>query len=124
MDAVLFESAVMMIAKPEFEALTLLRGIFDVVDADVRPTEDLLARLTGHAPARLNALVAQLRGAGLLQRPEGAPHARADLGLTMAGLVIAARLPPFQPEPARARSSAPTQAVQTVQPLQASRHAA
>lgn len=86
----------MLAPTPEFAALSLLRGIFDLADADVRPTVDLLGRLTGHAPSDLSALMAQLRRAGLLQME--------TLGLTMAGLVVATRLPPFDPQPARAQA--------------------
>ena len=91
----LAESAAMITATPNSEALRLLRAIFDLVDADVRPTADLVARLLGHEEATCSALLAQLRRARLVQRE--------TLGLTMAGLVIATRLDPFQPTSMRAR---------------------
>jgi hypothetical protein len=93
--AVLTESAAMITATPNSEALRLLRAIFDLVDADVRPTADLVMRLLGHDDADCRALLAQLRRAKLVQ-PE-------TLGLTMAGLVVATRLDPFQPTSLRAR---------------------
>jgi hypothetical protein len=94
-DAVLSESAAMLTATPNSEALRLLRAIFDLADADVRPTPELVARLSGHDSVVCSALFAQLRRAGLLQLE--------TLGLTMGGLVVATRLAPFQPTPMRAR---------------------
>ncbi|MEM6291631.1 MAG: hypothetical protein AAGA54_10210 [Myxococcota bacterium] len=82
---------------PETEALDLLRAMFDLADADIRVTVDLLSRLAGHDPERVFELLSQLRSAKLVQ-PEA-------LGLTMLGLTAAVALPEFQPshEPARKR---------------------
>lgn len=84
----LFESAAMNAAKPRNDALDLLRALFDLADADMRPDVRLLSGLSGHDPGRVTDLLQWLVGRGLLQR-EG-------LGLTMAGLVVAAALPPFE----------------------------
>ena len=82
---------------PETEALGLLRAMFDLTDADIRVSVDLLSRLTGHSPERVFELLGQLRSAKLVQ-PEA-------LGLTMLGLTAAVALAEFQPshEPARKR---------------------
>ncbi len=76
---------------PENDALELLRALFDLAQADVYPTRDLLERLLGHDGMRASALLAQLRRAGFVQRDR--------LGLTMAGLVVATGMPPLQPKP-------------------------
>lgn len=85
--------------KPETDALTLLRAIFDLGDADMRVTLDLLARLAGHTTERAQSLIAQLRRAKLLQE--------SGLGLTMVGLAAAVALPEFEPstEPAGRRGA-------------------
>ncbi|MCR9160959.1 MAG: hypothetical protein ACE37F_11030 [Nannocystaceae bacterium] len=81
--------------KPETDALTLLRAIFDLGDADMRVTLDLLARLGGHSRDRAKSLLSQLRRAKLVQET--------GMGLTMVGLAAAVALPEFEPcrEPAR-----------------------
>lgn len=83
--------------KPETDALTLLRAIYDLGDADMRVTLDLLARLGGHTRHCAESLVEQLRRAKLVQET--------GLGLTMVGLAAAVALPEFEPsrEPARGR---------------------
>lgn len=80
--------------KPETEALTLLRAIFDLSDADMRVTVDLLARLGGYTIDRAESLISQLRHAKLVQEN--------GMGLTMVGLAAAVALPEFEPrrEPA------------------------
>jgi len=75
--------------KPESEALTLLRAIFDLGEADLRVTIDLLARLGGHSQDRVETLVHQLRRARLVQET--------GVGLTMVGLAAAVALPEFEP---------------------------
>ncbi len=75
-------------------ALELLRAIFDLAEADVRPTLDLLGRLLDIDANRASSLLAGLRRAGLVQ------HER--LGLTMAGLAVAASVAPVEFEPMRA----------------------
>ena len=84
--------------KPETDALSLLRAIFDLGDADMRVSLDLLARLGGHSTPRAKALIAQLRRAKLVQED--------SLGLTMVGLAAAVALPEFEPReaPSQARS--------------------
>ncbi len=83
--------------KPETDALTLLRAIYDLGDADMRVTLDLLARLGGHPRDCTELLIGQLRRAKLVQET--------GLGLTMVGLAAAVTLPEFEPscEPVRAR---------------------
>lgn len=85
--------------KPETDALTLLRAIFDLGEADLRVTADLLARLGGHSIDRTKALVAQLRRAKLVQDNA--------LGLTMVGLAAAVALPEFEPSTEPAPRSRP-----------------
>jgi hypothetical protein len=75
-------------------ALELLRATFDLADADVRPSLDLLQRLLDLDADRAKALLAGLRRAGLIQ------HDR--LGLTMAGLAIAASMRATELRPMRA----------------------
>jgi hypothetical protein len=60
-------NVVTMMSTPDFEALELLRALFDLADADVRPTLDLLGRLLHLEPGQCSALIAQLRVARLLQ---------------------------------------------------------
>jgi hypothetical protein len=76
-------------AMPNSNAFTVLRTMFDLLQVDVRPSRDLLGRLTGHETEDVSALLAQLRRAGLVQMDR--------LGLTMAGLAIATRLPETEP---------------------------
>lgn len=87
----LFESAAMNAAPPRNDALDLLRAIFDLADADVHADARLLGRLTGQEPARINDLLGWLETRGLLQHGQR--------GLTMAGLIIATGLPPFELAP-------------------------
>lgn len=75
-------------------ALELLRAIFDLAEADVRPSLDLLGRLLDLDVERATALVAVLRRAGLVQRDR--------LGLTMAGLAVASSAKPVELRPMRA----------------------
>lgn len=79
----------MISSTPEFEALTVLRAVFDLADADVQPTVDLLGRLLGLSPRRISVLIAQLRRAGFVQLER--------LGLTMGGLVLATAMPGTEP---------------------------
>jgi hypothetical protein len=72
-------------------ALEVLRALFDLAEADLRPTLDLLGRLLGLDTRACSALIAQLRVAQLLQADR--------LCLTMAGLVVAASLPVTEPRP-------------------------
>ncbi len=83
--------------KPEQAALNLLRAIFDLSDADLNVTVDLLARLCGFHADEIEVFVAQLRGRKLVQADR--------LQLTMVGLAAAVALPEFEPsrEPAPRR---------------------
>jgi hypothetical protein len=74
-------------------SLELLRMIFDLAEADVRPTMDLLGRLLDHDVNRVIALIAGLRRTGLVQHQ--------TLGLTLGGLAIAASLPSTELRPMR-----------------------
>lgn len=76
-------------ATPNSDALTVLRMILDLVQVDMRVDAELLCRLCGHDVAALNALIAQLRRAGLVQMDR--------LCLTMGGLAIASRQPETEP---------------------------
>jgi hypothetical protein len=80
-----------MIRTPDFAALQMLRALFDLADADLRPTLDLLGRLLHLDSSACSALIAQLRVAKLLQNDR--------LCLTMAGLAIASSLPVTEPQP-------------------------
>lgn len=75
-------------------AVELLRAIFDLADADVRPTPNLLGRLLEIDVDRAKGLIAGLRRTGLVQ------HER--LGLTMAGLAVAASVAPTELRPMQA----------------------
>lgn len=77
----------------DIASLELLRTIFDLAEADVRPTMDLLGRLLDIDVNRAIALLAGLRRTGLVQHQ--------NLGLTMGGLAIAASLAPTQLRPMR-----------------------
>ena len=70
----------------EGEALRVLRALYDLADADVRVTRDLLERLLGLSTADVIAYVAHLRRKKLVND--------ARLLLTMAGLAVALNLPP------------------------------
>lgn len=83
-----------MMRTPDFSALEVLRALFDLAEADLRPSVGLLGRLLDRTDAALSVQIAQLRRAGLVQRER--------LGLTMAGLAIAASLPVTEPQPMRA----------------------
>jgi len=74
-------------------AVELLRAMFDLADADVRPSLDLLGRLLDLDADRAKSLLAALRRAGLVQRDR--------LGLTMAGLAIATSAKPAELRPMR-----------------------
>lgn len=74
-------------------ALELLRAIFDLAEADVRPSVDLLQRLLDLDENRAKGLLATLRRTGLVQRER--------LGLTMAGLAVAVAARPTQLRPMR-----------------------
>jgi hypothetical protein len=89
MDAVLAQCAVEMHETLDITALEALRAIYDLLEADLRPSLDLLAGLLGHEPDDCAAVVTQLRRAGLVQRDR--------LGPTMVGLAVALGLPPTEP---------------------------
>lgn len=102
--AVLPECAAMRTSKPENEALTVCRAIFELAEADVRPTADLLGRLLGLDQSRVATLIARLRKMRLLTVAEDG-----RLNLTMPGLVIATTAPEVRfadPPPLRARHQA------------------
>ncbi len=63
--------------------------MFDLAEADLRVTLDLLARLAGFEEQRVFELVSELRAARLVQ-----PKV---LGLTMLGLSVALVQPEFEP---------------------------
>jgi hypothetical protein len=73
----------------DFAALEVLRALFDLAEADLRPSLDLLGRLFHLEPHACSALIAQLRVAKLLQNDR--------LCLTMAGLAVASALPITEP---------------------------
>jgi hypothetical protein len=75
-------------SQPQIEALTLLRALFELAEADVRPTSDLLIRLLGYSTADIVAYIAHLRRTRLVQ-PQ-------SLGLTFSGLAVATNLPEFE----------------------------
>lgn len=72
--------------------------MFDLADADVRASLDLLGRLLDLDVDRAKALLASLRRAGLVQRDR--------LGLTMAGLAVATSAKPTELRPMRLPSRA------------------
>lgn len=74
---------------PDSEALSLLRAIFDLAEAELKISEDLLCRLTGHDDVSVRALIGELRAAKLVQAK--------NFGLSMTGLSIAVGLPEFEP---------------------------
>jgi len=65
----------------ESDALVVLRGLFDLAEADVCPTLDLMARLWGIETGPCFALITQLRELELVQADR--------LALTMRGLAVA-----------------------------------
>ncbi|MCA9710435.1 MAG: hypothetical protein KDK70_31635 [Myxococcales bacterium] len=75
----------------ENDALLVLRAIYDLTDADICPTLDLIERLFHVGPGPCFALITHLRQEGLMQPDR--------LGLTMRGLAVATALPPAEPEP-------------------------
>jgi hypothetical protein len=79
----------MTASRPQIEALTVLRALFDLLDADARPTLDLLERLLGLRPGEVLAYVTHLRRTKLV-------HPKA-LRPTLAGLAVAMNLPETQP---------------------------
>lgn len=79
-------------------ALELLRVMFDLADADVRPSLDLVGRLLDLDADRAKALLAALRRAGLIQRDR--------LGLTMAGLAVATSVNATELRPMRMQAPA------------------
>jgi hypothetical protein len=80
-----------MTRTPDSAALEVLRALFDLSEADIRPTLDLLGRLLDLDTRACSALIAQLRVGKLLQNDR--------LCLTMAGLAVAAALPMTEPRP-------------------------
>ena len=82
-------------SRPQTEALTVLRALFDLVDADVEPTLDLLERLLGLGSGEAAAYVALLRGRKLVQAGALRP--------TFAGLALALNVAETEPVAARAR---------------------
>jgi predicted transcriptional regulator len=96
--SVLSECLATMTRTLDSAALELLRAIFDLADADVRPSLDLLARLLDLDADRAKALLTALRRTGLVQ------HER--LGLTMAGLAVATSISPTQLRPMQAPARA------------------
>ena len=87
--SVLGEVADMNAATPNSDALTVLRMMLDLAQVDMRVDAELLCRLCGHDVAEMNALIAQLRRAGLVQMDR--------LCLTMGGLAIASQQPETEP---------------------------
>jgi hypothetical protein len=79
----------MTASPPQSEALTVLRALFDLTDAGVHPTLDLLERLLGFGPGEPLAYITLLRRKKLVQ--EGA------LRPTFAGLALALNLPEMEP---------------------------
>ncbi|MFO7566464.1 MAG: hypothetical protein R6X02_27725 [Enhygromyxa sp.] len=75
-------------------ALELLRTLFELADADVRPSLDLLERLLDIDATRAKVLLIELRRAGFVQRDR--------LGLTMAGLAVATSVPEAELRPMQA----------------------
>ena len=78
----------------DIAALELLRAIFDLADADVRPSVELLSRLLDMDEHRVKSLSTGLRRSGLVQ------HDR--LGLTLAGLAVATAVAPTKLRPMQA----------------------
>jgi hypothetical protein len=75
-------------------ALELLRTLFELAEADVRPSLDLLERLLDVDATRAKVLLVELRRAGFVQRDR--------LNLTLAGLAVATSVPEAQLQPMRA----------------------
>ena len=82
MDSALVQGVHIMSKPLENDALVVLRAIFDLIDANVCPTLDLVSRLWGIRPSTSFALITHLREEGLhLDRPvffEGQVTALAD----------------------------------------------
>jgi hypothetical protein len=77
--------------RPQNEALSVLRALFDLVDAGVAPTLDLLERLLALGPGEALAYVTHLRRRKLVQPGVLRP--------TIAGLAVAMNVPETQPVP-------------------------
>ena len=75
----------------ESNALVVVRGLFDLAEADICPTLDLMNRLWGIEAGPCFALITQLRELGLVQPDR--------LGLTMRGLTVAVAISPTDPRP-------------------------
>lgn len=91
MVSVLSESRAMNANTPDRDGHHLLRTLFELGETGLRPTEDLLMRLQGLRKVRLDAVLRDLRGRGFVQPDR--------LNLTMAGLLIATRLPESELQP-------------------------
>jgi len=87
----------------DIAAQELLRAIFDLAEADVRVSLDIIGRLIGIDADHAKALLAGLRRAGLVQGDR--------LGLTMPGLAIAMTIAPIEPRPMAAPIAAPVRAL-------------
>lgn len=72
-------------------ALELLRTLFELAEADVRPSLDLLERLLDLDATHAKVLLVELRRAGFVQRDR--------LNLTLAGLAVATSMPEAQLRP-------------------------
>jgi hypothetical protein len=92
--AVLSECWEAMTRTLDSAALELLRAIFDLAEADVRPSLDLLERLLDLDATCAKMHLAVLRRMGLVQRDR--------LGLTMAGLAVATSRTETEFKPMRA----------------------
>ena len=77
---------------PQIEALTVLRALYELAEADVRPSHDLLERLLGFSTAAVIAYITHLRRTKLVQPT--------SLGLTITGLAVATNVPEFELAPA------------------------
>ncbi len=77
--------------RPQDAALGVLRALFDLVDAGVQPTLDLLERLLPLAPGEALAYITHLRRRKLVQPGVLRP--------TLAGLALAMNVPETQPVP-------------------------
>jgi hypothetical protein len=75
-------------------AVNLLKTLFEMAEADVRPSLDLLERLLDLDGTRAKVLLVELRRAGFVQRDR--------LNLTMAGLAVAVSASQVELQPMRA----------------------